>query len=67
MNENINIQEAKKSLKHHIKFFESLLLHIRRGEEPHMSRAMFASWCLHRYVQDQLVYDIEKAMRESVQ
>ena len=61
---NENIIEAKKSLKHQIKFFESLLAHIRRGDEPFLSRSMWATWCLHRYIEDQLVHDIEKAMKE---
>lgn len=65
MSENLNIQEAKKSLKHHIKFFDSLLQHIRRGEEPMLSRSMWATWCLHRYINDQLMGDIEKAMAEN--
>lgn len=65
MTENVNITEAKKSLKYHIKFFESLLTHIRRGEEPHLSRSMWATWCLHRYINDQLVFDIEKAISEN--
>jgi hypothetical protein len=64
MTENTNIQEAKKTLKHHIKFFESLKEHIRRGEEPMLSRAMWATWCLHRYINDGLVTDIEKAMKK---
>lgn len=64
MSENVNIKEAKKSLKHHIKFFESLLQHIRRGEEPILSRSMWATWCLHRYINDGLITDIEKAMQE---
>lgn len=64
MTENPNIKEAKKSLKHHIKFFESLLTHIRRGEEPMLSRSIWATWCLHRYIQDRLIGDIEHAMKE---
>ena len=64
MSENVNITEAKNSLKHHIKFFESLLQHIRRGDEPHLSRSMWAAWCLHRYINDQLIVDIQKAMME---
>lgn len=64
MSENVNITEAKNSLKYHIKFFESLLQHVRRGTEPHLSRSMWAAWCLHRYINDQLMNDIEKAMRE---
>ena len=62
--EHINITEAKKSLKHHIKFFESLLTHIKRCEEPMLSRSMYASWCLHRYIQDKLMDDMEQAMKE---
>jgi len=58
MSENPNIQEAKKSLKHHIKFLESLKDHITKKEEPMLSRAMWATWC-------QLVNDIEKAMKEN--
>ena len=64
MSKNENITEAKKSLKYHIKFFESLLAHIRKGEEPQLSRAMWATYCLHRYINDGLINDIEKAMKE---
>jgi hypothetical protein len=63
--ENANIIEAKQSLKSHIKFFESLLKHIN-GSDPSMkARAMWASWCLHRYINDGLITDIEKAMKEN--
>lgn len=62
MSENVN--EAKKSLKHHIKFFESLLGHIRFGDPVLKGRAMWATWCLHRYINDQLIDDMEKAMKE---
>lgn len=62
--EHTNITEAKKSLKHQIKFLESLLAHIRKGEEPFLSRSMYATWVLHRYIEDQLVFDMEKAMHE---
>ena len=64
MKENDNVREAKKSLKSHIKFFESLLHHIRFGEEQMKARAMWATWCLHRYINDGLIEDIEKAMKE---
>lgn len=63
-NENKNIQEAKLSLKSHIKFFESLLGHIKGNNEMLKARAMWATWCLHRYINDGLIADIEKAMRE---
>jgi hypothetical protein len=62
--ENKNIYEAKKSLKAHIKFFDALLGHINGSNEPLKARAMWATWCLHRYINDGLIVDIEKAMRE---
>ncbi len=65
MSENPNIQEAKKSLKAHIKFLESLKENITKKEEPMLSRAMWATWCLHRYINDQLVHDIQKAIEEN--
>jgi hypothetical protein len=65
MKEGDNVAEAKKSLKHHIKFLKSLEDHIKFGDPVFKSRAMFATWCLHRYINDQLVNDIEKAMKEN--
>lgn len=62
--ENNNIQEAKQSLKAHIKFLESLLGHIKGNNEVLKWRAMWATWCLHRYFNDGLIEDIEKAMKE---
>ena len=59
-----NTKEARQSLKHHIKFFESLLKHVSGNDEVIKGRAMWASWCLHRYINDGLVKDIEKAMIE---
>lgn len=61
---NDNVLEAKKSLKSHIKFFESLLGHLRGSDEVLKARAMWASWCLHRYIHDQLINDIAKAMQD---
>lgn len=63
-NENSNIDEAKKSLKAHIKFLESLLGHIKGNNEILKARAMWTTWCLHRYINDGLMVDIENAMRE---
>ncbi len=64
MSEDKNVQEAKQSLKSHIKFFEALLNHIKGGDEVLKGRAMWATWCLHRYINDGLINDIERAMRE---
>ena len=62
--ENKNVYEAKQSLKAHIKFFEALLKHVNGTDEVLKARAMWATWCLHRYINDGLMVDIEKAMKE---
>ena len=56
--------EAKKILKYHIKFLESLLKHINGTDKIMQSRAMWTSWCLHRYINDGLMKDIENAICE---
>lgn len=58
-----NIVEAKKSLKSHIKFLECLIKHIGGDDEVLKGRAMWAAWCLHRYINDGMIKDIEQAMR----
>ncbi len=63
--ENSNVSEAKQSIKSHIKFFEALLKHLNGNDKVLQGRAMWAKWCLHRYINDGLVNDIEKAMREN--
>jgi hypothetical protein len=64
--ESNNVLEAKKSIKSHIKFFESLIKHLNSDNEVLKSRAMFAAWCLHRYLNDGLIIDMEKAMCKQV-
>lgn len=62
--ENKNVVEAKKCLNAHLKFIQALKKHIN-GTDPIMKgRALWASWCIHRYMNDTLVSDIEKAMIE---
>jgi len=58
-----NAKDAKKTLKKHIKFLEEMIMHIRKGEEPMLSNAMWAAWCLHRYIEDKLIEDITKAIQ----
>lgn len=62
-----NVYEAKKSLKAHIKFMEVLIQHLNGNDQVLKGRAMFASWCLHRYFQDRLVPDIQQAIAENSQ
>ena len=64
--ENDNVLEAKKSLKYHIKFLESLKTHLSGSDPILKGRAMWATWCLHRYINDGLINDIEKAMKENL-
>lgn len=65
MKEDQNVYEAKQSVKAHIKFFEALLKHLNGSDPVLKGRAMWASWCLHRYINDGLISDIEKAIREN--
>ena len=62
--ENKNVYEAKKSLKANIKLFEDLLKHVNGTDEVIKARAIWATWCLHRYINDRIIVDIEMAMRE---
>lgn len=63
--EESNLYEAKRSLKAHIKFFESLIKHLNGHDKILKGRAMWASWCIHRYLNDGLIDDIEKLMMEA--
>lgn len=60
-----NVLEAKKSVKSHIEFFEALLKHLNGTDKALRSRACFAAWCLHRYINDQLINDIQDAMEKN--
>lgn len=66
MPENKNITDAKHSLKSHIKFLEALLKHINGNDTILKNRAMWATYCLHRYINDGLMIDIETEIRESI-
>ncbi len=61
-----NVFDAKRSIKAHIKFFESLIKHINGNNEPMRHRAMFAAWCLHEYINTGLINDMEQAMLNSL-
>ena len=63
MREDKNVIEAKESIKAHIKFFEALLKHLNGNDVVLKGRAMWAAWCLHQYMNDGLVSDIETAMK----
>lgn len=60
-----NVLEAKKSVKLHIEFFESLLKHLNGTDKVLRSRACFAAWCLHRYINDKLIGDVQDAIEQT--
>lgn len=64
-NNDSNIYDAKKSVKAHIKFFQALLRHLNGADEILKGRAMWASWCLHQYINTHFIPDIERTMREN--
>ncbi len=55
------VLEAKKSVKSHIDFFENLLKHLNSTDKALRTRAVWAAWCLHRYINDHLIADINAA------
>ena len=59
-----NVIDAKKTIKAHIKFFEALLKNLNGSDETVKGGALWVGWCLHRYINDDLVNDVKKAMIE---
>lgn len=59
------VLEAKKSVKAHIQFFESLLKHLNGTDKALRSRAVWAAWCLHRYINDRLINEIQMVMEQN--
>jgi DNA-binding transcriptional regulator Cro len=57
-----NVYEAKQSLKSHIKLFQSCLKQLNGSDDKAKNKAMWLSWCLHRYINDNLFTDIKSAM-----
>lgn len=62
MKDDKNVYEAKTSIKNHIKFMEALLKHLNGSNPIQKGRAMWAAWCLHRYINDRLMDDITESM-----
>jgi hypothetical protein len=60
-----NILEAKRSLKHHIEFMETLVKHLNGTDKILRGRACWAAWCLHRYFNDRLIPDIQDAIEKN--
>jgi hypothetical protein len=62
MREDKSVVDAKKCLKSHIKFFESMIKHINGDDIVLKGRAMWTAYFLHNYINGQLMKDIVEAM-----
>ncbi len=60
-----NILDAKRSVKAHITFFEALLKHLKGTDKILRARATWAAWCLHRYINDKMISDIQEAIEKN--
>ena len=65
--EDHNVIEAKKALKHHIKFFTTLLKHLNGNDPDYKNRAVWVTWFLHKYINTGLALDMEKALKEQME
>lgn len=61
------VLEAKKSVKAHIAFFEALLKHLNGTDKALRARAGYAAWCLHRYINDRLMGEIQDVVEKMSQ
>lgn len=64
MVEDKSIVDAKKCLKSHIKFLQGLLNALNRNDVEMKSGALWTAWCLHNYINSQLVLDIEREINK---
>ena len=64
--EHNNVLEAKRSLKAHISFMETLVKHLNGTDKLLRGRAMWTAWCLHRYFNDNLMRDLQDAIEQNV-
>lgn len=61
-----NVLEAKRSLKHNINFLETMLKHLNGTDKIFRARAVWASWCIHRYINDRLMIDVQEALLKNM-
>lgn len=54
--------EAKQSLKDHIRFIQSLIKHLTGKDETSKAKAVWTAYCLHNYLENGLISDVEKAI-----
>jgi hypothetical protein len=54
------VLEAKRSVKAHIAFFESILEHLKGPNKQMREHGVYAAWALHRYINDRLMDEIKQ-------
>lgn len=59
------ILEAKRSLKAHISFLETLVKHLNGPDKVLRSRAAYTAWCIHRYFNDRLMGDLQAVIAQN--
>lgn len=57
-----NVKQAKKALKMHIKFLESMLKHLNSNNEAHKGAALIGTYHINNYLGKTLMSDMEKAI-----
>jgi hypothetical protein len=60
-----NILEASNSLEDNIEFMKMLLKHMNGQDKGIQIRSLFGAWCIHRYINDILIEDVEKAIENN--
>lgn len=63
--EHNNILEAKRSLKAHIKFMQTLVDNLNGPNKLARGKAMFAAWVIHRFFNERFMNELEQAVKES--
>jgi len=56
---NIDYLQAIESLKYNIKFMEDLMKNIYGEDKDQIIKAIYAANCIHRYINDQLINDVQ--------
>lgn len=62
-----NVLDAKRSLKAHIQFMETLLKGLNETDKTIRERSLVAAWCLHNYFSFNFMNDIQAAHNKEVE
>lgn len=61
--EHRNILQAKRRTKFHIAFLEGILSNLKSNNKVFKTRALFAAWCMDNYIRNNLISDVEEAIK----